>query len=91
MKYVADDADPKKLRAMLEEIGSNLTVRDRRLQFEPRGAWQLVAGQRSFAQENVAPEISGAPFLGETRESLAKWSDGESNPDLLNAIQPSSR
>jgi hypothetical protein len=74
MKYVAQRGDRGELREKLEEIGSNLTVRDRRLQFDPRGAWQLVAGQRSFAQHHVAPDISGATFLGETRESLAQWS-----------------
>jgi site-specific DNA recombinase len=91
MKYVAEKRNPNELRAKLEQIGSNLTVRDRRLQFEARGAWQLVVDSGSFAQSNIAPAIAGAILSGETHHTLWKWSDGESNPDLLNAIQPSSR
>ena len=91
LKYVAEDADPKEMRAKLESVGSNLTIRDRRLHWEPRGAWQLVVAQGSFAHVNAASEISDAAFCGETRLTATKWSDGESNPDLLNAIQASFR
>ena len=91
MKYDAQTSNPQELRASLEKVGSNLTIRDRQLHWEPRGAWKLVVDQGSFAQHNAAPEISGAAFVGETRLYPTKWSDGESNPDLLNAIQPSSR
>ena len=91
MKYEAQTSDPQELRAKLEKVGSNLTIRNRRLCWEPRGAWQLVVDQGSFAQHNAATEISAAAFLGETRLYPTEWSDGESNPDLLNAIQPSSR
>ena len=31
------------------------------------------------------------PVACHEREHRVEWSDGESNPDLLNAIQPSSR
>jgi hypothetical protein len=67
LKCVAKSAEPRELRAELENVGSNLTVRDRKLHWFPRGAWKLVVDQGSFAQHNAAPEISGAAFVGETR------------------------
>jgi hypothetical protein len=78
-KYVAAKANPRELRKELENIGSNLTVRDRTLRFEPRGAWQLVVDHGSFAQRNAAPQICGAAFVGETHPITTKWSTGESN------------
>ena len=66
LKYVAKSADPKELRAKLENVGSNLTVRDRKLHWFPRGAWKLVVDQGFFAQRNAAPGVSGAAFVGET-------------------------
>ena len=91
MKYLAESQNPKEMRAKLQEIGSNLTIRDRCLHWQPRGAWQLVVDQGSFAQRTTAPAIAGAVVVGETHQTSTKWSHGESNPDLLNAIQPSSR
>jgi site-specific DNA recombinase len=67
LKYVASSAEPKQLRAKLEEVGSNLSVRDRILHWFPRGAWKLVVDQGSFAHVNAAPEISGAASRGKTR------------------------
>ena len=91
LKYIAGRGDPKEMRTEIEKIGSNLQVRDRKLNWVPRQAWQLVVAQGSFAHVNAAPEISSAAFCGKTHLTATKWSDGESNPDLLNAIQPSSR
>jgi site-specific DNA recombinase len=79
MKYVAQTSNPQKLRAELENVGSNLTIRNRKIHVEPRGAWKLVVDQGSFAQHNAAPEISGAAFLGETRLYPSEWSRPGSN------------
>ena len=62
LKYVAQRRKPSELRKELEKIGSNLTVREQVLYWEPRGAWQRVVDHGSFAQHKVAPEFSGAPF-----------------------------
>ena len=63
MKYVAETGNPKELRLKLEQIGSNLTVRDRRLQFEARGAWQLVVDSGSFAQSNYRARNRGRDIV----------------------------
>jgi len=80
MKYVAERKNPKELRATLEDIGSNLTVRDRRLHWEPRGAWKLVVDYGSFAQPVTAPAIAGAAAVGETHQTSIKWRRRELNP-----------
>jgi DNA invertase Pin-like site-specific DNA recombinase len=63
LKYVAENRDLNEMRAKLAEVGSNLTVRDRKLNWSPRGAWQLVVDQGSFAHIHAAPEISGAAWM----------------------------
>jgi site-specific DNA recombinase len=63
VKYVVKDGDPKEMRAKLENVGSNLTIRDRRLNWEPRDAWKLVVDQGSFAHVNAAPFSSAAAFV----------------------------
>jgi site-specific DNA recombinase len=83
LKCVAKSAEPRELRAELENVGSNLTVRDRKLHWFPRGAWKLVVDQGSFAQHNAAPEISGAAFVGETRLHPTQCTRQDSN------LQPS--
>jgi len=80
MKYVASRGNPKELRKSLEEVGSNLTVRDRRLHWEPRGAWKLVVDSGSFAQHNTAPGNPGAVLAGETHQISAEWRRRELNP-----------
>jgi hypothetical protein len=57
-------------RDFFKKVASNPNVFNRELRFEPRGAWRIVLGQRSFAQDSVAPDISGATFPGETRLTL---------------------
>jgi site-specific DNA recombinase len=80
LKYAASRGDAKELRSKLEDIGSNLTLTNRRLQWEPRGAWQLVVDQGSFAHVNTALVPSAANCRGETHQPPTKWSRGESNP-----------
>jgi site-specific DNA recombinase len=91
MKYVASRAEPAELRQKLEQIGSNLMLSNRELRWKPRGAWKLVVNAGRFAQANAAPLTGAAWSVGETDHISNKWSHGESNPDLMNAIHPSSR
>jgi hypothetical protein len=79
MKYVAERSDPKELRAKLEEIGSNLALKDKKLTWEPRGAWQLVVDQGSFAHFNTALVPSAAIFRGETHFPATKWSQRDTS------------
>jgi site-specific DNA recombinase len=90
-KYIASRAIPQELREEFQKTGSNLKLDDRKIKWEPTGASQLVVDQGRFAQTNTRAPKFGARVFGETGLSSPKWSDGESNPDLLNAIQPSSR
>jgi hypothetical protein len=48
-KYVASRHDPKELHIELEKTGSNPQMFNQKLAWEPRGAWQLVVAQASFA------------------------------------------
>jgi site-specific DNA recombinase len=80
LKYVAQRGDPKELRSKLEKIGSNLKMQDRKLTWTPRGAWQLVVDQGSFAHVNTALVPSAANCRGETHQTPTKWRRGESNP-----------
>jgi site-specific DNA recombinase len=74
LKYVIQREKPDELRTKLEKVGSNLTIRDRRLHWEPRGAWQLVVDQGSFAHVNAALSSSAAAFCGEIHRTPTKWS-----------------
>jgi site-specific DNA recombinase len=87
MKYVAERAESNELRAKLEKVGSNLTIRDRTLTWTPRGAWELLVNAERFAQRNTAPLSGAAVSLVNPSSFPGQWSHGESNPDLLNAIQ----
>jgi hypothetical protein len=73
-----------------KKVASNPNVFNRELRFEPRGAWRIVLGQRSFAQDTVAPDISGAPFPGETRDVLLKRSLTDTGPTGSRFSPPSS-
>ena len=72
-----DDAEKLKF---VKTTGSNFRLVNRELVCDPRGAWQVVAGQRSFAQDNIAPDSSGATFPGETRDVTHMRRGRDSNP-----------
>jgi len=72
MKYVAERHDAKEMRTQLEKVGSNLTVRDRKLHWFPRGAWKLVVDQGVLAQHDIAPSDDGATPVGENHHVLNK-------------------
>jgi site-specific DNA recombinase len=77
---VAENGTPEEKRDFFKKVASNPNLFNRELRFDPRGAWQVVAGQRSFAQDNVAPSIDGATSLGETHDVLLKRRGRDSNP-----------
>jgi site-specific DNA recombinase len=56
----------------VKKTGSNFRLLNRELICDPRGAWQLVVDQGSFAQHNAAPAIRGAAFLGKTHHDSPK-------------------
>jgi len=80
---VASSGDIIVQRNLFKKIGSNLTLRDRRLNFEPRGAWQLLL-QEGFAASplEVGEERPSALFGPQTEEDI-KRSRRDSNPRNL--------
>jgi len=58
----------------LQEIGSNLTLRDRRLNFEPRGAWQLLLEEGFAAEPLKEGQASERETLGPEPEERKKRS-----------------
>ncbi len=79
MKYVASRDEPTELRAKLEKVGSNLTLKDRKLNWEPRGPWQLVVDAGRFAQNNAAPVRGAALLVGEIDQPFNECTEQESN------------
>jgi site-specific DNA recombinase len=76
---LAEAGTEEEKRDFFKKVASNPNLFNRELRFEPRGAWKLVAGQGSFAQDNVAPEVPGATLIGETRLDSSKRRGGDSN------------
>jgi len=71
---VAMSGDVIAQRDLFKKIGSNLTLRDRRLNFEPRGAWQLLL-QEGFAAEPLKEgEERGGQILTPESEEYIKRS-----------------
>jgi hypothetical protein len=79
LKYVAHSDDSGELRGSLQKVGSNLTLRDRNLHWEPHGAWQLVVDQGLFAQRTPAPAMAGAVVDGKTHQTSTKWSQRDTS------------
>ncbi len=77
-KTLGETGKPEEQRDFFKTITSNPNVFNRELRFEPRGAWQLVIRQGSFVQQNTAPAIAGAVFLGETHHVVQMRRGGES-------------
>jgi site-specific DNA recombinase len=73
----SDDAAEK--LEFVKKTGSNFRLLNRELICDPRGAWQLVVDQGSFAQHNAAPAIASAAFFGETHHDLLKRRRRDSN------------
>jgi hypothetical protein len=82
-KYVAQRRVLTELRTTFEKTGSNLLLDNRKIGWEPRGAWQLVVDQGRFAQANAAPRTGAASSVGETDVITTKCTRQGSN------LQPS--
>ena len=59
----AEGTDEQK-RDFFKKVASNPNVFNRKVRWDPRGAWQLVIRQGSFAHHNTAPAIAGAVLTG---------------------------
>jgi len=66
MKCVAARGEPQELRSAIEKVGSNLTVQNRKVGWEPRGAWKLVVNAGRFAQPETRAAAAAARGAGET-------------------------
>ncbi|HEX2838949.1 MAG TPA: recombinase family protein [Phycisphaerales bacterium] len=78
-KYASEGTEPEK-RDFIKKVSSNLTIRDKRLEIEARGAWKLVANQGVFAHHDKTAPCSGAVSPhGECRHDR-KRRGGDSNP-----------
>jgi hypothetical protein len=66
--FWAETGTVEEKRDFLKKVGSNLQISNRTLTLVPRGAWELVVDQGSFAQRNTAPSHGGAAFFGETHQ-----------------------
>ena len=73
-KYVASRAVPQELRESFQTTGSNLLLDNRKLKWEPRGAWKIVVNHGRFAQTNAAPLGGAAASVGETDKTSPMWS-----------------
>ena len=78
-KSVAERLDPAELRTELQHVGSNLTLNNKKLVFEPRGAWKTVVGQGSFAHNNTAAPVGAAVSRGETHHVPTECPPSDSN------------
>jgi site-specific DNA recombinase len=78
--FLAETGTEEEKRDFLKKVSSNLTVRDRRLHWEPRGAWKLVVDSGSFAQHNTAPGLPGAVLAGEKYQIHIQRRSWDSNP-----------
>jgi hypothetical protein len=69
---IAENGTAEEKREFLKNVGSNLTISNRYLSVQPRGAWKLVVDQGSFAHQTTAPRFGGAVVVGETHACLNK-------------------
>ena len=78
--YIASGGDILAQRNFFQKIGSNLTLRDRRLNFEPRGAWQLLLQEGFAAQPQEVGRKSAREILAPETEETKKRRGRDSNP-----------
>jgi hypothetical protein len=77
--FLAEEGTDEEKRDFLKKVGSNLTITNRHLSVVPRGAWQLVVDQGSFAQRHTPAPPFGAGLVGETHPGLQQRRGGDSN------------
>jgi site-specific DNA recombinase len=66
-------------RDFFKKVALNPNVFNRKVRWDPRGAWQLVIRQGSFAHHTTAPAIAGAVVTGETHQVDSMRRGGDSN------------
>ena len=67
------DAPPKHLE-LLRKAGSNRLLTNKRVTWQPRGAWELVVNAGRFAQQLVAASHDAATLVGEPDQHRLKRS-----------------
>ena len=64
--FLAERGTDEQKRDFFKKVASNPNMFNRKVRWDPRGAWQLVIRQGSFAHHTTAPAIAGAVVAGET-------------------------
>jgi hypothetical protein len=75
---LAETGTTEQKRDVFRNIASNPNVFNRTVRFHPRGAWQLVIRQGSFAHPVTAASHDAAAICGETRDVDLKRSQWDS-------------
>ncbi len=78
--YTSENENPAERLKMFNSVGSNLTLRDRRLKWVPREAWQLIV---DAAVVELGGPGAGSDLAGvgaQDREEQIKRRGGDSNP-----------
>ena len=77
---VAETGDPVKIAQTLKTIGSNHSLRDRRHQWEPQEAWQMIVDQAVVQMGETGAGSDQAGVGAQDRENRIKRRGGDSNP-----------
>jgi hypothetical protein len=78
--FLAERGTDEQKRDFFKKVASNPNVFNRKVRWDPRGAWQLVIRQGSFAHHTTAPAIAGAVVTGKNYQVDNMRRDGDSNP-----------
>jgi len=76
--FLAESDDDEKKRDFLKKNGSNLRIENKRLQFEARGAWKIVANPGRLAHPENAAREGRAASHGRSDQDLSKRRGGDS-------------
>lgn len=78
--FLLSEGNPTKKLEFLRKAGSNLTVRDKLVGSEPRGAWKLVVNAGRLAQQQIAASTQDAAMVGEPDQHRLMRRERDSNP-----------
>ncbi len=78
--FLLAEANQTKNRDFLRKAGSNLTVQNKLVGWEPRGAWKLVVNAGRLAQHDIAASNADAAMVGEPDQHRLKRREWDSNP-----------
>ena len=85
--FLLAEANQTKNRDFLRKAGSNLTVQNKLVGWEPRGAWKLVVNAGRLAQHDIAASNADAAMVGEPDQHRFKRRLEDSNDGCLLALQ----